>query len=134
MNKIKLPKEDRDKWLEALRSGKYKQGKYSLLMENENNENTYCCLGVYCDLKGITLSHNAYSLPINAISDESILPVALIGEWDDDVYTDIIDDEFDLENDISEEIFTSVLATLNDVKDQTFDEIADYIEQVTMGV
>ena len=32
-------------WLEALRSGKYKQGKLYLKKDNK-----YCCLGVACDL------------------------------------------------------------------------------------
>jgi hypothetical protein len=33
------------KWLEALRSGKYKKAKYALV-----NGDGYCCLGVLCDL------------------------------------------------------------------------------------
>jgi hypothetical protein len=33
------------KWLEALRSGQYKQTKYSL-----KNEKGFCCLGVLCDI------------------------------------------------------------------------------------
>jgi len=32
-------------WIEALRSGEYQQGKYSLKI----NEDIYCCLGVLCD-------------------------------------------------------------------------------------
>ena len=34
------------RWLEALRSGKYQQGRYVL----RTADNTYCCLGVLCDL------------------------------------------------------------------------------------
>lgn len=34
------------KWIEALRSGKYAQGRGSLRV----GENAYCCLGVLCDL------------------------------------------------------------------------------------
>ncbi len=34
------------KWLEALRSGKYKQGQTRL----RDSENNFCCLGVLCDL------------------------------------------------------------------------------------
>lgn len=34
-----------DKWVKALRSGKYKQGKSRLRTDNE-----YCCLGVLCDI------------------------------------------------------------------------------------
>ena len=34
------------RWLEALRSGRYKQGKGSL----RTTDDQYCCLGVLCDL------------------------------------------------------------------------------------
>lgn len=34
-------------WVAALRSGEYKQGKYVL---HNVDENTFCCLGVLCDL------------------------------------------------------------------------------------
>jgi hypothetical protein len=33
-------------WAKALRSGKYKQGKFTL----RNHDNSFCCLGVLCDL------------------------------------------------------------------------------------
>ena len=33
----------KDSWLEALRSGKYKQGRYTF-----RNGDKYCCLGVLC--------------------------------------------------------------------------------------
>ncbi len=35
------------RWVEALRSGKYVQGRGGL---RDNKNNTYCCLGVLCDL------------------------------------------------------------------------------------
>src|SRR4051812_38509722 len=38
---ITMPAELKVKWLEALRSGKYKQGKLRLCRDN-----TFCCLGV----------------------------------------------------------------------------------------
>lgn len=34
-----------DKWIKALKSGKYKQGVYAL-----KSEDNYCCLGVLCDI------------------------------------------------------------------------------------
>lgn len=37
----KLPEDFKKKWVEALRSGKYQQGKYYL-----KDGDTYCCLGV----------------------------------------------------------------------------------------
>jgi hypothetical protein len=39
------------KWLEALRGFKYVQGRGTLRSPN----NTYCCLGVLCDIQGIKL-------------------------------------------------------------------------------
>lgn len=38
--------EIKEKWLEALRSGRYKQGNSYL----KNYKNEFCCLGVLCDL------------------------------------------------------------------------------------
>lgn len=49
-------------WVEALRSGEYKQGKSKLHLVEEN---TYCCLGVLCELAvkaGVTTSQ-VVSLP-----------------------------------------------------------------------
>ena len=45
-----MNKEIRDNWVAALRSGKYKQGKSTLMYEGK-----YCCLGVLCDILGIKL-------------------------------------------------------------------------------
>lgn len=36
------------KWLEALRSGRYKQGRERL----RNRRDEFCCLGVLCDISG----------------------------------------------------------------------------------
>lgn len=41
-----MKKEIADKWVAALRSGKYQQGKNVL----SANENSFCCLGVLCDV------------------------------------------------------------------------------------
>lgn len=45
----KLPKVFKRKWLAALRSGKYKQGKLNLY---DKKYDVYCCLGVACDIVG----------------------------------------------------------------------------------
>ena len=42
-------KEHRRLWVEALRSGKYKQGQGVLRSADDH----YCCLGVLCDLAGV---------------------------------------------------------------------------------
>jgi hypothetical protein len=44
-------KEDvKDKWIEALRSGKYKQGNQVL----KSKSGHFCCLGVLCDISGLS--------------------------------------------------------------------------------
>ena len=43
-----MRKELKEKWLEALRSGKYKQGRGDL----RNVDDEFCCLGVLCDISG----------------------------------------------------------------------------------
>ena len=65
--------EARKKWVEALRSGKYKQSRQFL-----HSEEGYCCLGVACDIFAKELSierkeeksleyfnGQSYSLPLN---------------------------------------------------------------------
>jgi len=44
MNKL-----SKQKWLDALRSGKYKQGKDNL-RNTLNNETEFCCIGVWADI------------------------------------------------------------------------------------
>lgn len=41
-----LKPEIKQRWVEALRSGEYKKGKYQL----KNSYGEFCCLGVLCDL------------------------------------------------------------------------------------
>ena len=48
MNYAKMDQEFKPEWLEALRSGKYKQGR-----KNLRNNRGYCCLGVACEVAGI---------------------------------------------------------------------------------
>lgn len=49
--KLTLTQEIKDKWIAALTSGEYKQGQGYLRLGD-----TYCCLGVLCDLLGWKLS------------------------------------------------------------------------------
>jgi hypothetical protein len=48
-------KENIRKWVEALRSGEYRQGKGHLtVLDSEEQERSYCCLGVACEISGVT--------------------------------------------------------------------------------
>lgn len=49
-------------WIEALRSGKYKQG----LGQLRNHDDEFCCLGVLCDISGLgvwTKTRFSYQTP-----------------------------------------------------------------------
>jgi len=46
------------KWIKALRSGKYKQGKGYLKQFTSKNEPRHCCLGVLCELYNDTMKKN----------------------------------------------------------------------------
>lgn len=93
------------KWLEALRSGKYKQGKHLLRSVHDQ----FCCLGVLCDVIDPTLwtrdgerrySYDGYA----AVLPTSIERLAKIGRR------------------------TDTLIAMND-SGKPFTEIADYIEK-----
>lgn len=42
--------EIKQRWIEALKSGQYWQGKNLLKQEDSEGQITYCCLGVLCEL------------------------------------------------------------------------------------
>lgn len=42
--------EIKQRWLEALRSGDYQQGRCFLRYDFEDGKSEYCCLGVLCDI------------------------------------------------------------------------------------
>jgi hypothetical protein len=53
-----MKKEIAKKWVKALRSGKYKQGKGYLKQFTTKNEPRHCCLGVLCELYNDTMKKN----------------------------------------------------------------------------
>lgn len=42
--------EHRTKWVEALRSGEYLQGRGFLKVKRQDGEIYYCCIGVFCEV------------------------------------------------------------------------------------
>ena len=46
------------KWIKALRSGKYKQGRYFLKQLDRKNQPRHCCLGVLCELYNEEMKKN----------------------------------------------------------------------------
>lgn len=99
------------KWIAALRSGKYKQGKFYL-----NTNARFCCLGVLCDVvdparwaDDDVWDHKYYTSEFGARLCET-LPASLRKSLN------------------IEDTQTDVLIDLNDNKSKSFNEIADYIE------
>lgn len=135
-NKIELPKEDRTKWLEALRSGEYKQSHGVLYNESQNG---YCCLGVYCHVKGVdndSLLSESFPWSLDReIAEMYKISSALAPEYKQDLFSA---DEWANEKDkvleqLDESTFSFFLANMND-SDKSFTEIADIIEETTIGV
>lgn len=106
---INIPKADMQRWINALRSGNYKQGREQL-----NYEDKFCCLGVACDLfidePELWNENNiAGFMPSNQ-------PAA--PEW---------------LKEVSNDFFYQTgrgLTELNDSREYTFDDIADLLQAV----
>lgn len=101
------------RWVAALRSGKYRQGRGSLVSASVLGQLSYCCLGVACEIFHKELDvRKRYK--------------------DGEVYFD--NNNHYLPNKISNTLKMGIememkLANLNDVKNENFHEIADWIER-----
>ena len=116
------------KWIEALRSGKYQQGRFMLHSANHR----FCCLGVACDLF-------AKEREIDFILDDRLAP----GRVPCYAYTNTKNapSTVALPADVADMLsmdprgwpvgdgFQQQLRFLNDICQWTFHEIADHIEQ-----
>lgn len=106
----KLPKGFKTKWLKALRSGEYKQGRRKLKKEGAKAP-VWCCLGVAGDICGVTnFKNEGYFLKGKGIVGINKVPKQLIGNW--------------LQNDLVDS-----LTYFNDIKKWSFKKIATWIEK-----
>ncbi len=106
MKEYKLPKEFATKWVEALRSGEYKQGVSDL-----KSSLGYCCLGIACKIQGISdkeMFGKAYPKDITQRLHANIPPMLLEGA-----------------------VTLKLIVTLAKMNDggTSFPEIADWIEE-----
>lgn len=97
--------EMKETWLAALRSGKYKQGKWNLRSEGLGEEPHFCCLGVLCEATGAT--YKACEA-VKKVYDDCGLLVNYGGI-----------PQYEVER----------LWTMNDRDGMPFEEIADWIEE-----
>lgn len=119
--------ENVEKWLEALRSGKFRQGT-RMLRSREADE--YCCLGVACEISGLGKWENYHNLADTYVvsandSATGVLPDA-VRRWlglkaEDGRFTD------------SETGYPRWLVSLND-SGVPFSDIADLIESEPEGL
>lgn len=105
------------KWIEALRSGKYKQTTNCL-----KDGNGYCCLGVGLDiikddLHGVKWKPG-YCGPILEYLDENGDTVILEGALDRKTH-ELLGIDYNVEGDLVE---------MNDIERKSFNEIADYLD------
>lgn len=101
--------EIKQKWVEALRSGKYTQSRSRL-----RSDSGYCCLGVLCDVIE----------PAEWRCHTTELSSGIINNWS---YGDNETDNYiTLRGDMP---ITQKLIDMNDTEGKTFSEIADYIEE-----
>ena len=100
-----MNKQLKSKWIKALRSGKYKQGFGRLKQRNDTNHRPeYCCLGVLREL--MPVEYQELSSRSALTLHKSQLRLA----------------------DVSYKV-QDTLVSMNDSWHNTFNEIADYIEQ-----
>lgn len=111
-----MNREWKKKWIETLRSGKYKQGQREL-----RNGDHFCCLGVLCDLvdsTGWEPAQEGFGYYYQGTHKDGT-PHARSG-----FLTDNVAAETGLSRDDQER-----LVELNDRKSFNFNEIAQYIEE-----
>lgn len=104
-----MKKDIAKKWVEALRSGKYVQGKGTLI-----NDGNHCCLGVLCEISGFGGSGDHGWQQYGSLPKD-------VRQWSGmGTVTGILPGSGEF-NELS-------LVTLNDKAGATFDEIADIIQ------
>lgn len=107
-----MNKEAKQKWIEALRSGEFKQTQGALKRKEVDNFK-YCCLGVLCEIQDDVGWRSSDGIKYaNYHDSESCLFLPF------DLLTDLNIKESD----------QSELVDMND-DGKTFEEIADYIEK-----
>lgn len=73
-----MKKEVMEKWVAALRSGKYKQGRDKLKKKDTKGVIRHCCLGVLCELYNEQNKNNKYAFSDK--DDQQLLPLE-VEQW-----------------------------------------------------
>ena len=108
-------------WVDALRSGEYKQAE-SVLCNKE--EDKFCCLGVLCDLHAKTMKKKGFDKYGKYLKQSELLPKT-VKNWAGFVGNEA--EEYG-DNDYDINVRNTTLSQLND-DGKTFEQIADAIEK-----
>lgn len=109
-----MDKQIKKLWVDALRSGEYRQARYRL----RTRQNGFCCLGVLCNIHAQHFPETAAKNPQGLyFGEEGILP-SIVTRW---ARLDHITVQYRGES--------HSLADLNDNKRLNFNQIADIIEE-----
>jgi hypothetical protein len=126
---VRMNVELKNEWCEALRSGKFKQGKSLLCNKTDKKNPTYCCLGVLAEILVKKDLLKVVDPPENAINGavyycpthENFDPRQAGGRIPESVATLIgLDDPNVVDN-------QTVLIHMNDSFKRTFQQISDHI-------
>ena len=118
---MKISKKEFNMWIEALRSGKYKQAKGML-----QNARGYCCLGVACEILGSNLSRSEdNNFLIGGSPSTQRMCKAVIPDW-----LNTINGYFENLDCKNNEMNFKNIMELNDSLGLSFNEIADVLELV----
>lgn len=119
---LEMNPEIRKQWTDALRSGEYKQARHNLRVTDESGTNSYCCLGVLCDLYIKAGNPETYQVEGETfdIWEECTLPVS-VSEW-----AGLDGDNNPVLQDVNGEIHMA--SGWNDSSGGGFNKIADMID------
>lgn len=106
-----------ERWVEDLRSGKYRQGKKTLRAETENGY-VYCCLGVACETAGLNWDAIYDGKPLSEHADPPLALINMLG-LSDDTWSEGEDGD----------LAYTTCEKWNDSDGLSFDEIADNLEK-----
>ena len=112
----------KEKWIQALKSGNYKQGTGNLY---NIRDNSYCCLGVLgslCNISNTDLIHRSFIR--NNYGDSQYDHSC--PKDSDKLYPSAFKKDF---TDLSKENLAFILSNMNDIEKKSFKEISDYIEK-----
>lgn len=114
-----------EKWVAALRSGKYQQGRNML----RPNDNQFCCLGVLCDISGLgkwedERGDDITFYTVGEDTSETVLP-ATVRRWAGMRH---YEGEFTEKDQLGVPVIQK-LSGLNDSGRWSFEDIADIIEK-----